>query len=43
VDALRGDAAKARKKLGWKHRIGFEALVREMVERDFRALGLNLG
>jgi GDPmannose 4,6-dehydratase len=42
VDALRGDAAKARRKLGWKHRIGFEALVREMVEQDFRALGLTL-
>jgi GDPmannose 4,6-dehydratase len=43
VDALCGDAAKARKKLGWKHRIGFDALVREMVEQDFRALGLRLG
>lgn len=42
VDALRGDASKARKKLGWKHRISFDALVREMVEEDFRALGLSL-
>jgi GDPmannose 4,6-dehydratase len=42
VDALCGDPAKARKKLGWKHRISFDALVREMVEQDFRALGLSL-
>jgi len=42
VDNLCGDAAKARKRLGWKHRTGFEALVREMVEADFRALGLRL-
>ncbi len=42
VDALCGDAAKARKKLGWKHTIGFAALVREMVEQDFRAIGLTL-
>ena len=40
VDMLRGDASKARKVLGWKHRVGFEALVREMVEADLRALGL---
>ena len=42
VDNLCGDPAKARKKLGWKHRTGFEALVREMVEADFRAVGLSL-
>ena len=42
VDALCGDAAKARRKLGWKHRMGFDALVREMVEKDFSALGLTL-
>jgi GDPmannose 4,6-dehydratase len=42
VDAICGDPAKARKKLRWKHRIGFDALVREMVEHDFRALGLSL-
>ena len=41
VDALCGDPAKARKKLGWKHRTSFDALVREMVEQDFRALGLR--
>ncbi len=42
VDALCGDAAKARKKLGWKHRIGLDDLVREMVGQDFRARGLTL-
>ena len=34
VDYLRGDASKAREKLGWKPRVGFHELVRRMVERD---------
>jgi GDPmannose 4,6-dehydratase len=34
VDALLGDATKARKELGWAPEIGFEALVTEMVEAD---------
>jgi GDPmannose 4,6-dehydratase len=34
VDSLLGDATKARTKLGWRPEIGFEALVREMVESD---------
>jgi len=41
VNILQGDASKARKKLGWEHRIGFETLVREMVEADCRALGVE--
>jgi GDPmannose 4,6-dehydratase len=41
VTLLQGDASKAGKKLGWTHRIGFEALVREMVEADCRALGVE--
>jgi GDPmannose 4,6-dehydratase len=41
VNLLQGDAAKARKKLGWSHQTGFEALVREMVEADCRALGVE--
>jgi GDPmannose 4,6-dehydratase len=41
VNLLQGDASKAHKKLGWAHRIGFEALVREMVEADCRALGVE--
>lgn len=36
VDSLLGDASKARSKLGWEPEIGFEALVREMVEADAR-------
>lgn len=35
---LVGDPAKARRVLGWRHRVGFADLVREMVERDLRAL-----
>jgi GDPmannose 4,6-dehydratase len=34
VDTLLGDPSKARAKLGWRPEIGFEALVREMVEED---------
>jgi GDPmannose 4,6-dehydratase len=34
VETLLGDATRAHKKLGWKPRIGFEDLVREMVESD---------
>jgi GDPmannose 4,6-dehydratase len=34
VDTLLGDASKARRKLGWAPRIGFEALVEEMVSAD---------
>ncbi len=34
VDALEGDARKARDKLGWKPAVKFEELVREMVEAD---------
>jgi GDPmannose 4,6-dehydratase len=38
VDDLVGDASKARKTLGWKHRVKFDALVTEMVDEDRRAL-----
>jgi GDPmannose 4,6-dehydratase len=38
VDRLRGDPAKARRELGWHHRIGFHELVREMVESDLALL-----
>ncbi|MFI5363042.1 MAG: GDP-mannose 4,6-dehydratase [Elusimicrobiota bacterium] len=34
VDSLLGDAAKARRKLGWKPKIGFPELVREMARED---------
>ncbi len=36
VDTLLGDASKARKKLGWKPRIGFHELVAEMVAADLK-------
>jgi len=34
TDALLGDPSKARQKLGWKHKVSFDQLVREMVESD---------
>ena len=34
VDLLIGDATKARERLGWRHEIGLEALVAEMVTED---------
>jgi GDPmannose 4,6-dehydratase len=42
VNVLMGDASKARKTLGWKHRVGFEQLVREMVDTDCHNLGVAL-
>ena len=36
VDTLLGDATKARRQLAWAPEIGFAALVREMVESDWR-------
>jgi GDPmannose 4,6-dehydratase len=38
VDALCGDAAKAREKLGWEPTVTFKELVRIMVESDVKAL-----
>jgi GDPmannose 4,6-dehydratase len=38
VDHLLGDPSKARDKLGWKHRVTFDALVKEMVEEDLKLL-----
>jgi GDPmannose 4,6-dehydratase len=34
VEFLLGDPAKAQAKLGWKHKTGFDQLVKEMVESD---------
>jgi GDPmannose 4,6-dehydratase len=36
VDALVGDASKARLKLGWTPKISFQDLVKEMVHEDFK-------
>jgi GDPmannose 4,6-dehydratase len=38
VDILQGDASKARKRLGWRHRTSFDDMVREMVESDLAAV-----
>ena len=38
VDLLIGDPSKARDKLGWKPQVGFEELVRMMVDADLKAL-----
>jgi GDPmannose 4,6-dehydratase len=38
VDALWGDASKARRKLDWQHSVPFESLVSEMVESDLRTI-----
>jgi GDPmannose 4,6-dehydratase len=38
VDALLGDPTKAREQLGWEPRVGFEELVRLMVDADLSAL-----
>ena len=40
VNVLMGDATKAGRELGWRHRVGFRDLVREMVASDCNALGL---
>ncbi len=42
VDILQGDASKARTKLGWRPKTGFENLVKLMVEADVKALSERL-
>jgi GDPmannose 4,6-dehydratase len=37
VETLLGDPTKARKKLGWKAKVGFKALVEEMVSEDLKS------
>jgi GDPmannose 4,6-dehydratase len=41
VDRLLGDPSKARKKLGWKHEIEFDALVCEMVRQDLKVMAFE--
>ncbi len=36
TDALLGDPSKARQKLGWRHKVTFDELVREMVDADLQ-------
>jgi len=38
VDSLLGDASKARRELGWEPKVGFEELVRIMVDADVKML-----
>ena len=38
ADLLRGDASKARKKLGWRPQVDFKALIRMMVLSDLKLL-----
>jgi GDPmannose 4,6-dehydratase len=40
VNMLLEDSKKARKQLGWANSVGYEHLVREMVEPDYRAAGV---
>jgi GDPmannose 4,6-dehydratase len=39
VDRLVADSSKARRELGWQPRVGFEELVRMMVDADLEAVG----
>jgi GDPmannose 4,6-dehydratase len=38
TDALVGDPSKARQKLGWRHKVMFDELVREMVDADLQEM-----
>jgi GDPmannose 4,6-dehydratase len=38
VDQLLGNPAKAKRKLGWSHRVGFQELVTEMMESDLQRM-----
>ncbi|MBI2523846.1 GDP-mannose 4,6-dehydratase [Candidatus Peregrinibacteria bacterium] len=43
VDGLCGDAAKARRVLGWEPKVTVEELAKIMLEADCKALGVELG
>ena len=43
VHYLLGDPTKAREKLGWRHEVGFAALVEEMVTADLQRVRLEHG
>ena len=38
VDFLKGDASKAKKKLGWRPKTSFKSLVKEMIEHELKLL-----
>jgi GDPmannose 4,6-dehydratase len=39
VDLLVGDAAKAKRQLGWEPKVSFEEMIRRMVDADLKLLG----
>ena len=41
TDALLGDPSKARQRLGWRHKVSFDELVREMVDADLEETRRN--
>lgn len=41
VDLLLGDASKARKELGWKRKVSFTELVKDMVDSDIELMRKN--
>jgi GDPmannose 4,6-dehydratase len=43
VDLLIGDSTKAREKLGWRHKVSFDALVAEMVQADLELVRREAG
>ena len=43
VDLLVGDSTKAREKLGWRHKVSFDALVAEMVQADLELVRREAG
>jgi len=42
VESLLGDYTKAKKELGWFPKINFEAMVKEMVKKDYELIKLNI-
>jgi GDPmannose 4,6-dehydratase len=38
VDLLVGDPSRAQKRLGWRHKTSFDAMVKEMVAADLAAV-----
>ena len=43
VELLVGDSTKAREKLGWRHKVSFDALVAEMVQADLELVQREAG
>lgn len=41
VDCLCGDSSKAQKALGWKHTVGFDELVKIMMDADLKQEGIH--